>query len=90
MVAFTLAGMGTRVTSVDISDYFRRGPFLYEGSAGTKYEYQWTVSDYIGAVMHSGCELLAVEEFGSESDGEWEIPPVTGLPRVLLVVGRKR
>jgi hypothetical protein len=40
--------------------------------------------------MGAGCELLAVEEFGSGSDGDWELAPVAGLPRVLLVVGRKR
>ena len=72
------------------SDYFEHGPFLYHDAAGKKYEFQWTVSDYISAVMAAGCELLAVEEFGSGSDGAWEVPPVPGLPRVLLVVGRKR
>lgn len=52
-------------------------------------EFQWTVSDYINAVLAAGCELLAVEELGTGSDGAWEVPPVGRLPRVLLVVGRK-
>ena len=72
------------------NDYFVRGPFTYENAGGKQYEFQWTVSDYVTAVMDAGCELLAVEEFGSGSDGDWEVPPVGGLPRVLLVVGRKR
>lgn len=72
------------------NDYFARGPFTYDGAAVKQYEFQWTVSDYITAVMAAGCELLAVEEFGSGSDGDWELPPIVGLPRVLLVVGRKR
>ena len=72
------------------NDYFMRGPFTYDGPAGKQHEFQWTVGDYISAVLDAGYELLAVEEFGSGSDGKWEVPPVSGLPRVLLVVGRKR
>ena len=72
------------------NDYFERGPFVYESAAGKQNEFQWTVGDYITTVMEAGCELLTVEEFGSGSDGGWEVPPVTGLPRILLVVGRKR
>jgi len=33
--------------------------------------------------------LLAVEEFGTGSDGAWETAPVGRLPRVLLIAGRK-
>ena len=72
------------------SDYFHRGPYTYEVPGGHGHEFQWTVGDYINAVLAAGCELLAVEEFGSGSDGDWELAPVAGLPRVLLVVGRKR
>lgn len=72
------------------NNYFARGPFTFDGAAVKQYEFQWTVSDYIGAVLATGCELLAVEEFGSGSDGDWEVAPVAGLPRVLLVVGRKQ
>jgi ubiquinone/menaquinone biosynthesis C-methylase UbiE len=72
------------------NNYFERGPFTCDGWVGKQYEFQWTVGDYITAVMEAGCELVAVEEFGSHSDGDWEIPPLTALPRVLLIVGRKR
>ena len=72
------------------SDYFHRGPYSYDAPGGLGHEFQWTVGDYVTAVLDAGCELLAVEEFGSGSDGDWEVPPVGGLPRVLLVVGRKR
>jgi SAM-dependent methyltransferase len=72
------------------ADYFHRGPYTYEVPGGQAHEFQWTVGDYISAVLAVGCELEAVEEFGTGSDGDWEVPPVGGLPRVLLVVGRKR
>ena len=72
------------------NDYFQRGPFEYSDATGPRHEFQWTVGDYVGAVLETGCELLAVEEFGSGSDGDWEVPPVAGLPRVLLLVARKR
>jgi SAM-dependent methyltransferase len=72
------------------ADYFHRGPYTYEVPGGQAHEFQWTVGDYIGAVLGAGCEVEAVEEFGTGSDGAWEVPPVGRLPRVLLVVGRKR
>jgi SAM-dependent methyltransferase len=72
------------------SDYFHRGPYSYDAPGGKCHEFQWTVNDYVTSVMGAGCELLTVEEFGSGSDGDWELAPVAGLPRVLLVVGRKR
>jgi SAM-dependent methyltransferase len=72
------------------SDYFHRGPYTYEVPGGQGHEFQWTVGDYVKAVIAAGCEIEAVEEFGTGSDGAWEVPPVGRLPRVLLVVGRKR
>jgi SAM-dependent methyltransferase len=92
------------------ADYFQRGPYEYDSSGtasraaasgedggsgsasatGKTYEFQWTVGDYINAVIAAQCEVEAVEEFGTGSDGAWELAPVGGLPRVLLVVGRKR
>jgi ubiquinone/menaquinone biosynthesis C-methylase UbiE len=72
------------------SDYFHRGPYTYEVPGGQGHEFQWTVGDYVNAVIAAGCEIEAVEEFGTGSDGAWEVPPVGRLPRVLLVVGRKR
>lgn len=72
------------------ADYFHRGPYTYEVPGGQTHEFQWTVGDYINTVLTAGCEVAAVEEFGIGSDGAWEVPPVGRLPRVLLVVGRKR
>lgn len=72
------------------SDYFHRGPYSYDVPGGQQHEFQWTVADYINAVIAAGCEVEAVEEFGTGSDGAWEVPPVGALPRVLLVVGRIR
>ena len=71
------------------SDYFHRGPYTYDLPGGQGHEFQWTVGDYINTVIAAGCEIEAVEEFGTGSDGAWEVPPVCRLPRVLLVVGRK-
>jgi 2-polyprenyl-3-methyl-5-hydroxy-6-metoxy-1,4-benzoquinol methylase len=71
------------------ADYFHRGPYTYDEPGGQSHEFQWTVGDYINAVIAAGCEVLAVEEFGAGSDGAWEVPPVGRLPRVLLAVGRK-
>jgi ubiquinone/menaquinone biosynthesis C-methylase UbiE len=72
------------------SDYFHRGPYTYDVPGGQGHEFQWTVGDYVNAVIAAGCEIEAVEEFGTGSDGAWEVPPVGRLPRVLLVVGKKR
>jgi SAM-dependent methyltransferase len=72
------------------ADYFNRGPYSYDVPGGQNHEFQWTVGDYVNAVIAAGCEVEAVEEFGAGSDGAWEVPPVGRLPRVLLVVGRKR
>ncbi|MHC5036964.1 MAG: class I SAM-dependent methyltransferase, partial [Planctomycetota bacterium] len=63
--------------------YFDRGPQKYDradeipgAEAGSlpSYEFHWTVSDYITAVLEAGCTVLAVEEFGTGSMG-WEIAP---------------
>ena len=78
--------------------YFDRGPQKYDRSedvpgtpAGSlpSYEFHWTVSDYVSALMDAGCELLAIDEFGDETQ-RWEYAPMTRLPYYLLLVGRKR
>lgn len=78
--------------------YFDRRPHYYEVPEGLfdnrpgtlpSYEFHWTVSDFLKAVMEQGCDLLAVEEIGEESEG-WEIAPLQGLPQMLLIAGRKR
>ncbi len=78
--------------------YFDRGPHAYDRSeeveglaAGSlpSYEFHWTVSDYVAAVMDAGCELLALRELGDQPQS-WETPPLAGLPEDLVLVSRKR
>jgi SAM-dependent methyltransferase len=77
--------------------YFDRGPHQWdradeiEGAAPgslPSYEFHWTVSEFISAVVKAGTELLVVEEQGNEPEG-WEIAPLTGLPQCLILIARK-
>ena len=79
------------------SAYFEQGPFEYDVSDDIlcvnpgvlkSYEFHWTMSDYINAVLRSGCRLLEVDEFG-EAVADWEGAPLHGLPEFLLIVARK-
>lgn len=79
------------------SSYFERGPFEYDVTEeilrprpGTlkSYEFHWTISDYIHAVLKSGCSLLEVDEFGIDV-ADWEGAAMHGLPEFLLLVARK-
>ena len=36
-----------------------------------------------------GCEVIAFEELGDAVE-EWELPPLAGLPQILLMAARKR
>lgn len=78
--------------------YFDRGPHEYDRSedvpgtpAGSlpSYEFHWTVSDYVTALLNAGCDLVALDEFGDELQ-RWEYALMAGLPYYLLLVGRKR
>ena len=78
--------------------YFERGPHQYDRSEacpGTppgslpSYEFNWTVADYITALLEGGCDLVAIHEVGDQRE-RWESAPVAGLPNSLLLVGRKR
>jgi ubiquinone/menaquinone biosynthesis C-methylase UbiE len=78
-------------------DYYDRGPFVFkytddilsQDQGGlTSYEFHWTVSDLIQAMLKAGCRLIDTAEFG-EHVGEWEGAPLHGLPEYLLLVGRK-
>ena len=80
------------------SGYFERGPHLHDrsdtvpgASPGSipSYEFNWTVADYVTALMHGGCELTAFREIGDRRE-RWESAPLVGLPNALLLVGRKR
>jgi len=79
------------------SSYFERGPFEYDvteeilrptpGSMKS-YEFHWTISDHINAVIKSGCCLLETDEFGANV-ADWEGAPMHGLPEFLLIVARR-
>jgi len=78
-------------------NYFDRGPYRSEVSPDVLYpapgeleqfEFHWTIADYLSAIISSGCELIHAEEFGDTSES-WEGAPLTGLPEVLLLVGRR-
>ncbi len=78
--------------------YFDRGPVQYDRAEDTggavagplpSYEFHWTVSDYVAALLAAGCELLSLQEFG-QGRQDWETAPLDGLPESLLLVGRKR
>ncbi len=77
--------------------YLDRGPHPYDRSdqvpgaeAGSlpSYEFTWTVADYATAILNTGCELIAMDEFGDQAE-DWECAPMGGLPYCLLMVGRK-
>jgi SAM-dependent methyltransferase len=78
--------------------YFDRGPHAYDRSDEVpgaepgslpSYEFHWTISDFLGAVLGAGCELVAFAELGDGRQG-WETPDLTGLPQDMLIVGRKK
>lgn len=80
-----------------ITSYFDRGPMQYdradevEGAAAgslPSFEYNWTVADYVTALLEAGVRLIAMEEWGDQV--EWEDAPLTGLPATMLMVGRKQ
>ena len=77
--------------------YFERGPFEYDVSADVlrpqpgaleSYEFHWTVSDHVNAVIRAGCRVLETGEFGEEV-ADWEGAPMQGLPEYLLIIARK-
>ena len=79
------------------SSYFDRGPFEYDVTEellrpkpGTlkSYEFHWAISDYINAVLKSGCRIVEADEFGKDV-ADWEGAPMHGLPEFLLIVARK-
>lgn len=79
------------------SPYLKRGPF--EGDLSDNilrprpgpyrsYEFHWTVSDYLNAVLTAGMSLVFVDEYGDQVC-DWEGAPVHGLPEYLLIIARK-
>ena len=77
--------------------YFDNGPHEYSVGEDIlarapedmkQYEFHWTVSQYLNAVIEQGVELIKFEEIGDEAEG-WEYAPLEGLPQKLLIAGRK-
>ena len=46
------------------------------------------ISDYVNAVLKSGCHLLEVDEF-SKDVAAWEGAPLHGHPEFFLIVAHK-
>jgi len=79
--------------------YFDKGPHQYDRAEDVpdaepdslpSYEYHWTVSDYVTALMEAGCELLLVDEMGDEAEAHETGPCLAGLPQCLLIVSRRK
>ena len=77
--------------------YFDNSPREYHASEHVigdrpgeveQYEFHWTVSQYLNAVIEQGAELVKFEEIGDAAEG-WEYAPMDGLPQMLLIAGRK-
>jgi SAM-dependent methyltransferase len=77
--------------------YFNHGPFQYDKAEdipgvepGTlpTYEFNWTVSDFVSAVIDAGATLLQLREIGDESEC-WESMNLAGLPRCLVLLAKK-
>ena len=78
--------------------YLERGPFYHEVADGlfdrgpgtlSSYESHWTIADLYNAMVEPGCELIALDEIGDAAEG-WEVPPLAGLPQLILLAARKR
>lgn len=79
------------------SSYLERGPFRYmlnddvlyksEGNFES-FEFHWTLSDFLNAVITTGCKILEVDEYG-EHVGDWEGAPLKGLPENILIIAEK-
>jgi len=78
--------------------YFDRGPHRWDRSEDLpdaepgslpSYEFHWTVSEYLAAVVDAGTDLRAVEELGDQPQA-WEVAPLRGLPEALLIVSEKK
>ena len=77
--------------------YFNNGPHKYSVAEDVRaratedmvqYEFHWTVSEYLNAVIEQGVDLIMFEEIGDGAE-EWESAPLQGLPQKLLIAGRK-
>ncbi|MCH8070210.1 MAG: class I SAM-dependent methyltransferase [Candidatus Marinimicrobia bacterium] len=78
--------------------YFNKGPHQWDRSEEIpdaepgslpSYEFHWTVSEYITAVVDAGTNLLLIDEFGDKPQA-WEVASLGGLPEALLIVSEKK
>ena len=78
--------------------YHDNGPHEYDLSedlqrempdGARQYEFHWTVAQYLNAVIEQGADLVRFDEIGEDAES-WEHAPLEGLPRKLLIAGRKR
>lgn len=86
------------ITANGTYEYFNRGPYCYDKSEdipgnNTKplfsYEFHWTVSDFITAILNTGAVLLKVNEYGDKSE-YWEDINLAGMPLYLLLLACKQ
>lgn len=69
----------------DVSEDLQRG----ESHGARQFEFHWTVAQYLNAVIEQGADLVRFDEIGDGPES-WEHAPLRGLPRKLLIAGRKR
>lgn len=70
--------------------YHDKGPHEYESAEGARqFEFHWTLAQYLNAVVEQGADLVRFDEIGEDAES-WEHAPLEGLPRKLLIAGRKR
>lgn len=71
--------------------YFDRGPYRYTSDEGLPtFEYHWTVSDHIQALMKAGCSVVTVDEHGEHIEDEFFMEANLDMfPAYLLIVGKK-
>ncbi|MEI6520226.1 MAG: class I SAM-dependent methyltransferase [bacterium] len=77
--------------------YFNHGPFQFDNAEDIpyaepgylpSYEFHWTVSDFVNAVIDADAALLQLHEIGDEAEC-WESMNLAGLPRCLLLLAQK-
>jgi len=77
--------------------YFKRGPYHYDAQTDfpwdtdrptPQHEFHWTIGDMATTMLGSGCRIIALKEMGEERE-EWEPVDLTGLPRRILLAGKK-
>ena len=80
-------------------NYFDLGPHQWdraddvpgaEPGSLPSFEFHWTVSQYLMAVLDAGCDLVAVDEVGDQPEAHERGALMAGLPGCLLIVARKR